>query len=45
MWVLVGDIGGSNICLTACEIQGRKKVALSTLFLVRRRRFVRSLEG
>ena len=32
MWVLVGDIGGSNIRLTACEIQGRKKVSLSHSF-------------
>ena len=32
MWVLVGDIGGSNIRLTACEVQGRKKVVLSHPF-------------
>lgn len=32
MWVLVGDIGGSNIRLTACEVQGRKRVSLSHSF-------------
>ncbi len=32
MWVLVGDIGGSNIRLTACQILGRKKVQLSHSF-------------
>ena len=32
MWVLVGDIGGSNIRLAACEVQSRKKVALSHPF-------------
>lgn len=29
MWILVGDIGGSNIRLAACEVLGRNNVRLS----------------
>ena len=29
MWILVGDIGGSNIRLAACEVMGRNNVRLS----------------